>query len=137
MKAKKLDELFQNMAPWFEEKIPNHRLQNDVAGRVWFLKAVGYTDKLILSDLREVTDRTDLNEKYVERYLEEDTKKRKGVSALKVEISGLYSFTKSFVQRYKGRIHFYRDDLSQKGKRNMCNVGQAAGLLHTFSENLD
>lgn len=137
MNATNLDELFQAMAPWFEEKIPERRLENDVAGRVWFLKAVNYTDKLILRDLREVTDREDLNKEYVERYLEEDAKKRKGVSALKVEISGLYSFTKSFVQRYKGRMHFYRDDLSQKGKRNMCNVGLAAGLLHTFRENLD
>ena len=64
-------------------------------------------------------------------------KARKGISALKAEISALYSFDKCFIQRHKGRLHFYRDDLSQKGARNMYPVGMAVGLQEEFKQNLD
>jgi len=62
--------------------------------------------------------------------------KAQGISALKVEIGALYSFNKCFVQRYKGRMHYYRDDLSQKGARNMASCAQAQALLDEFEKNL-
>lgn len=134
---KTLKELMEKLAPWFEKEIPDARVKNDQDGRKWFLKSVNYEKELKLEDLREYTDRQQLNDDYKERYLEDDVKARKGVSALKIEISALYSFNKCFVQRYKGRLHYYRDDLSQKGARNMATVGQGMGLLEEFTTNLD
>lgn len=133
-----LKKLLTKLAPWFETSIPSARVgSNDADGRKWLLKELGYSDKLTLEDLKEVTDRDELNELYVDRHKEKTPKARKGISALKVEISALYSFNKCFVQRHKGRLHFYRDDLSQKGARNTASVGQALGLHREFKQNLN
>jgi len=133
-----LDALMNLFAEWFETTIPNSRVNDkDSEGRTWCTKAVDYKDKLTLSDLKKFTDRKDLNKDYADRYKNTDVKSRKGISALKVEISALYGFNKCFVERHKGRLHFYRDDLSQKGARNMRAVGQAMGLFAEFKKNLD
>jgi hypothetical protein len=133
---KTLKELNDTLAKWFEDKIPDARLSNDTEGREWITKAVEYSDKFTLEDLQKATDREQLNSEYIKRY-KETKPERKGISALKVEVSALYSFNKCFVQRYKGRMHFYRDDLSQKGARNMHAVGKAMGLFGIFKKNLD
>jgi hypothetical protein len=133
---KTLEELNKDLAKWFEDKIPDARLSNDTEGREWVTKALNYSDPFKLENLQKATDRSKLNQEYKERY--KDTQpERKGISALKVEISALYSFNKCFVQRYKGRIHFYRDDLSQKGARNMHAVAKAMALFGIFKKNLD
>lgn len=133
-----LKKLGIKLKSWVGEAVPKAREEsNDTSGRDWFLKKIEYEDKLILKDLREVTDRTELNEQYVDRYKNTDPKSRKGISALKAEVSALYSFNKSFVQRYKGRMHFYRDDLSQKGARNMASMGQAVGTHSEFKQQLN
>jgi alpha-amylase/alpha-mannosidase (GH57 family) len=137
MIAKKLEQLMKKIAPWFEKTIPEARLSNDVEGRTWFMKDVQYTDTLKLEDLKKATDRESLNSDYKERFNQEKVKSRKGISAIKTEISALYSFNKCFVQRYKGRMHFYRDDLSQKGARNMRAAAQAMGVFNEFKKNLD
>jgi hypothetical protein len=134
---KKISDVLFDIADLFESSIPEARLANDFRGRTWFLKAIDYSKKLILADLRKITDSEDLNKEYRTRYKDEDPKSRKGLSAVKAEVSMLYSFKKSFVQRYKGRIHFYRDDLSQKGARVMATAGQAHGLFELFKKNLD
>lgn len=135
---KKIDDLFKAIATWLEQEIVRVRLgSNDANGRPWFLKNIGYKDTLKLEDLRKATDRKPLNDKYKQRFLEKDVKSRKGISALKIEISGLYSFNKSFVQRYKGRMHFYRDDLAQKNKRNMCAVANSMGVFVAFRQEQD
>jgi hypothetical protein len=133
-----LKDLIQKLANWIEIAIPQARtLTKDAEGRDWFLRSVGYDKKLILEDLRNFTDRSNLNKQYDDRFKDTNLKSRKGISALKVEISALYSFNKCFVQRYKGRMHYYRDDLSQKGARTMCAAGQAMGLFSEFKKNLD
>ena len=133
-----LKKLIDKLIPWFESIIPDARVkENDSSGRTWFLKAIAYDKELILSDLKMYTDRSELNKEYSSRFYVEEVKGRKGLSAIKIEISSLYSFNKCFVQRYKGRLHFYRDDLSQKGKRNLSTVGQAMGILKEFKKNLD
>jgi hypothetical protein len=134
---KKIADALKDLAKQFEATIPAARLKNDSAGRTWFLKAINYSKKLILEDLRKITDSEDLNKDYRTRYKDEDPKSRKGLSAIKAEVSMLYSFKKSFVQRYKGRLHFYRDDLSQKGARIMATAGQSHGLFELFKKNLD
>jgi hypothetical protein len=134
---KKIEDILFFIADLFESAIPEARLGNDSRGRTWFLKAIDYSKTLVLKDLREVVDTKDLNKEYRTRYKNEDTQSRKGISAIKAEISMLYSFKKCFVQRYKGRLHFYRDDLSQKGARNMATAGQAHGLFELFKKNLD
>lgn len=134
---KKIEDVLFFIADLFESTIPEARLGNDSRGRTWFLKAIEYTKTLRLKDLRSVVDTKDLNEEYRSRYKNEDLQSRKGISALKAEVSMLYSFKKSFVQRYKGRLHFYRDDLSQKGARTMATAGQGHGLFELFKKNLD
>lgn len=134
---KTINDLLKELALLFEYVIPQARKGNDARGRTWFLKAIGYTKKITLKDLRSVVDTKDLNKEYRDRYKNEEVASRKGISAIKAEISMLYSFKKSFVQRYKGRLHFYRDDLSQKGARTMATAGQAHGLFKHFKKNLD
>jgi hypothetical protein len=64
-----LKKLLTKLAPWFESSIPSARTgSNDSAGRRWLLKELGYIDKLTLEDLKEATDRDELNERYVDRY---------------------------------------------------------------------
>lgn len=134
---KTLSQLAEKIAPWFESMIPGARLGKDARGRPWFLKSVGFGGALKLGALRKVTDHKGLNGLYLSRYKEEKVKDRKGISALKQEISALYSFRKCFVQRFKGRLHFYRDDTCQKAKRNMQCVGKAVGKFEKFKEKLD
>ena len=132
-----LDQLGQKMATLLTDTIVESRMSNDGNGREWALKKLDYSQQLKLEQLKEHVKRDSQNGQYVGRYKVKDAKSRKGISALKVEISALYSFSKCFVQRYKGRMHYYRDDLSQKGKRNMTMVGKAVGLWEEFKENLD
>lgn len=134
----KLEDLMKIFVDWLEVAIPGSRVNTkDAAGRSWFLKTAKYDKTLTLPDLRNFTDRNELNGQYADRFKTEELKGRKGISALKVEISALYGFNKCLVQRHKGRIHYYRDDLSQKGARNMCSVGQSMGLFDEFKKNLD
>jgi len=134
---KKFHELLKKFEVWMQTEIPTGRVsQNDATGRSWFLTSVKYKDTLKLEDLRGYTDRSELNSKFKERYLKTDVKSAKGMSALKVEISCLYSFNKCFVQRYKGRLHYYRDDLSQKGARNLASCAQAQALFDEFDKNM-
>ena len=133
----KFHKLLKKFGAWMQTDIPTGRVEeNDATGRTWFLSSVEYKDTLKLKDLRGYTDRKSLNEEFTRRYLETDVQKAQGISALKVEISALYSFNKCFVQRYKGRMHYYRDDLSQKGARNMASCAQAQALLNEFEKNL-
>lgn len=134
---KKFGELLKKFEVWMQTEIPVGRVaENDATGRTWFLSSIEYTKTLKLQDLREFTDRSDLNREFVQRYLNADVKSAKGISALKVEISALYSFNKCFVQRYKGRLHYYRDDLSQKGIRNMASCAQAQSMFEEFDKNM-
>ena len=138
MEAKSLDELMEAIKSWYETDIPQGRVIDlDAHGRNWFLDSISWDKTLKLEDLRKATDRTQLNQEYIERFNETDPKARKGISADKLEISQLYSFNKSFVQRYKSRLQYYRDDLSQKGARNMYNVSQSMSIFKEFKQNLD
>ena len=130
--------LIYTIEKWFINLIPDNRVKsNDSKGRAWILKALEYDKTFKLEDLREYTDRRQLNQQYVAAYQVEDPQQRKGISGLKADISSLYSFNKCFVQRYKGRMHYYRDDLSQKGQRNMRTVAQSLHLLELFKTNLE
>jgi hypothetical protein len=133
----KILDLLKDFATLFEKTIPEARLKKDADGREWFLTSIGYENSLKLEDLRKVVKTQEMNQEYRARYKNEDPQSRKGISAIKAEISMLYSFKKSFVQRYKGRLHYYRDDLAQKGARTMATAGQASGLFEAFKKNLD
>jgi hypothetical protein len=138
MAIKTLKDLLEDKYPkWIEEHIPEKRLKNDSEGRRWFLKSIGYSEDLKQESLRKYTDRDSLNAEFVQRYKVEEVKKRKGISALKVEISALYAFSKCFVQRYRSRMLYYKDDLSQKKGRINHSIGQAYGLFRAFKKYLD
>lgn len=134
---KSLSALLKKFAAWMQTEIPVGRVsENDATGRTWFLSSLEYDKTLLPKDIREYVDRKDLNKEFVKRYLNMDVKSAKGVSSIKVEISALYSFSKCFSQRYKSRIQYYRDDLSQKGARNMAACGQAQALFEAFDKNM-
>lgn len=137
MIADKLEQLLEKIKVWFEKDIPPRRLQNDKPGRLWYTDSVGWGEDFKLEPLRKATDREGLNSEYVTRFKEEKPNARKGISALKLEISQLYSFNKCWVQRYKSRMQYYKDDLSQKRYRNMYNVWQSFAVFKTFKDKLD
>ena len=138
MEAKSLDELLSTIKSWYETDIPTSRaIDLDANGRNWFLDSIGWDKTLKLGDLRKATDRSELNQDYVTKFKETDPKAKKGVSAIKLEISQLHSFNKCFVQRYKSRLQYYRDDLSQKSSRTLYNVGQSVAIFKEFKQNLE
>jgi len=137
MIADKLEQLFDKIKIWFEKDIPENRLQIDSPGRLWYTDSVGWEEDFKMETLREATDRESLNSEYVTRFKEEMPKARKGISALKLEISQLYSFNKAWVQRYKSRMQYYQDDLGQKKFRNMYCVWQSFATFKQFKEYLD
>jgi hypothetical protein len=134
---KSLSTLLNVLKIWFERTIVNSRMKLDSEGRTWVINTLGYKGAFKLTELNGFTQRAGLNRMYLQRFIVLDPKSRKGISAIKAEISSLYSFQKCFTQRFKGRMHFYRDDLSQKGRRNMSTVGRSFGIYSEFKENLD
>jgi hypothetical protein len=134
---KSIEEILKTLNEWCTAYIPTYRLINDTGGRPWYIEATDFQGPFKLEELSNVTDRDDLNKEFKQRFFEKDVKAKKGVSAIKLEISAMYSYNKCFVQRYKGRLHFYRDDLSQKGARIMAAAGQSHGLFKEFKKNLD
>lgn len=132
MQVKELKELFQKIKKWYEEDIPDKREQNDQQGRRWYTDSLPWDKSLKVSDLKKATDRQQLNQEYVQRWKEKKPQSRKGVSAHKLEISQLYSFNKTFVQRYKSRLRYYQDDTSQKKARIMFNVWQSFSIFDRF-----
>lgn len=133
-----IDDLLTDLASWMETEIPEARLKNDAEkGRPWFLKSIGYSSGLSLSELREIVNTGPLNEDFRQKYDIKDNKARKGISAIKAEISMLHSFKRSFVERHKTRMQYYADDLSQKSSRNMAAVGLSFGVFSEFRKNLE
>jgi hypothetical protein len=120
-----------------EEEITTKRLSNDKDGRPSFLKSIGYSDKLDTSSLRGIVNLQELDNKFREANSVTDNKSRKGISAIKAEISMLYSFKRSFVERYKGRMQYYATDMGQKGNRNMAAAGLSLGIFSEFRANLE
>lgn len=138
MAIETLKDLLEKKYPkWIEEKIPERRLMNDYLGRPSFLKTIEYGGNLTQDTLRTFVNRSELNSEFKARYKVDEVEKRKGISALKTEISALYSFSKCFVQRYRSRMVYYKDDLSQKGARLPHTIGQAYGLFRAFKKYLD
>jgi hypothetical protein len=132
MQVKLLRELFEKIKKWYEEDVPDKREQNDKEGRRWYTDSIQWDKPLKVEDLKKATDRQQLNQEYVQRWKEEKPPARKGVSAHKLEISQLYSFNKTFVQRYKSRLRYYQDDTSQKKARVMYNVWQSFAIFDRF-----
>jgi hypothetical protein len=132
-----IDSLLEAMSKWMEEEIPKKRLSNDKDGRPSFLTSIGYSGKLDTSSLRGIVSLQELDNKFREVNSVTDNKSRKGISAIKAEISMLYSFKRSFVERYKGRMQYYATDMGQKGNRNMAAAGLSLGIFSEFRSNLE
>jgi hypothetical protein len=132
MQVKTLQELFQKIKTWYETDIPTKREQNDKEGRRWYTDSLPWDKPLKVEDLKKATNRETLNTEYVQRWKEQSPTMRKGVSAHKLEISQLYSWNKTFVQRYKSRLRYYQDDTSQKKGRIMFNVWQSMAIFDRF-----
>jgi hypothetical protein len=132
-----IDDLLGAVSTWMEDDIPAKRMKNDSEGRPWFLKNIAYSGKLTPSDLQKVVGFSDLDRRFRSTYEVKDNKSRKGISAIKAEISMLYGFRRSFVERYKGRLQYYATDMGQKGHRNMAAVGLSIGIFSEFRSNLE
>lgn len=127
-----LKQLFDKIKGWYETEIPKRREQNDQPGRLWYTDHLPWDKPLKVQELKKATDRKPLNQEYVTRWKEDKPPARKGVSAHKLEISQLYSWNKTFVQRYKTRLHYYQDDTSFKSARVMYNVWQSYSIFDRF-----
>jgi hypothetical protein len=136
MIANTLEDLVKKIKTWVAVDTPKSMVEQGKP-RKWFLSSVEYTDTLKMEDMRKVTDREKLNSDYKDRFEETDPKSRKGISAIKLEISQLYSFNRCFIQRYQPRLQYYRADLSQKGARNIYNAWQSTAIFLKFKQKLD
>jgi hypothetical protein len=136
MIADTLEKLVEKIKDWLETDAPTSMYQSGQP-RKWFLSSVKYKDTLKMEDMRKATDREKLNSEYKTRFEENDPKSRKGISALKLEISQLYSFNRCLIQRYQPRLQYYRADLSQKGARNIYNSWQSIAVFLKFKQKLD
>ena len=130
--------LINGFVQWFTTTIPTGRLAGDSnPTRIWYTKALGYKLGFDQSSLQTVTDRTALNAEIIARNAIQDVNKKQGIQALKTEIDNMYSFQKCFVARHRTRLQYYRDDLSQKGYRNMYAVNLSADNLQLLQTLLD
>jgi hypothetical protein len=126
---KKLLDLLSSWPTYLNSIADNRTLSGDsgqsvgkfstTPGRPWFIQSIGYTLNLYLKNLQTVTDRTQLNTDIANRAAIKDVNSKQGISAKRVELAQLYSFQKCFVARHKTRLQYYRDDLAQKGYRNL------------------
>lgn len=132
MEATELRTLFETIKKWYEEDVPDKREQNDQEGRRWYTDSINWDKDLKVATLKKSTNREALNSEYTDRFKEDKPDSRRGISAHKLEISQLYSFTKTFVQRYKSRYRYYQDDTSQKKARIMYNVWQSFAVFERF-----
>ena len=87
-----------------------------------FLESIGYDQKsLSFEDIATFFDRASLNAEYVARF----GKGKKPYSYIQSEINFIYGMQKCVVARYKNRMGYYRDALSQKGVRTQIAVNYA------------
>lgn len=132
-----IDDLLTAMSKWMEEGVPSRRMKNDSEGRPSFLKSIGYSGKLDSKGLQGIVSLSSLDQRFRSVDGVKNNKARKGVSAIKAEISMLYSFKRSFVERYKSRLQYYATDMGQKGNRNMAAAGLSLGIFSEFRSNLE
>ena len=87
-----------------------------------FLQSIGYDqESLSFADIATFFDRTALNAEYKDRF----GKGKKPYSYIQSEINFIYGMHKCVVARYKNRMGYYRDALSQKGVRTQVVVNHA------------
>lgn len=132
----KIEELLRNYNQWATDVV-NLRLDNKEKSRDWLYKQLGLTYTPELKKLQEFFDRTAQNEEYVKRYNEESIPAKKPHAWYQTEINMIYSFHKCFAMRYNTRLQYYRNDMSQKGKRNITAINQALAkfmLLRDMAE---
>jgi len=126
------------LVPWFTVQIPTGRLNGDsTPTRTWFTDAIGFKLNFTQKNLQTITDRSSLNTEYIARAAVINVNQKKGIQALKIEIDQLYSFQKCFVARHRSRLLSYRDDLSQKGYRNMYALNLSCDNFQLLQSLLD
>lgn len=133
---KSLGDLINGFTKWFTQSIPQSRLTGDNNPRLWYTKAIDYTLDFTQANLQTVTDRSILNSDYNSRLQIKNVNQKQGGQSIKIELNELYSFQKCFVARHRTRIQYYRDDLSQKGYRNMYAVALSYDNFQLLQTNL-
>ncbi len=130
-----IKDLNTELATWLETNIVQSRMTGDRT-RQWCVDALSFSGSMDQAGLRTVVDKTELNTVYATAYQSNNPNEKKDFVLTKVEIALLYSFLKCFVMRHKTRIMCYRDDLSQKGARNMYTVGLSENFLDQLRQTL-
>ena len=130
-----IKECVVRITDWMSKDLVQARMTDD-GKRPWFIRPEDTAD-FKRESLRKYTDRTDINQEFKERFRVKDAPSRKGISALQVEVGMLYGITNCVVQRYRGRLHYYRADLTQKAARIPAAAGQALNHFRQFKKNLD
>ncbi len=118
--------------------IPDTRqVSGDAFGRNWWLIFIKFTKAVNQKNLNTITDRSTLNNLIPSRLAVQNVNGKQGVAHLEVELDYLYSVQKCFIAREKTRIGYYRDDLSQKGKRHLYVNHVALDNLNYIGNRLD
>jgi hypothetical protein len=129
-----IEDLIETYQKYVKDILVENRVKNDEQGYEWTYKGLEYKDKLELKAFQKFFDRTDQNDKYVERFKEQETKQRKPTAWYQNEINMIYSFHKCFAMRNQTRLQYYRNDLSQKGARNYSSINNAIGKFLMYRE---
>jgi len=123
----RIEELIKKFHAWIIEDVVKPRMENKEMGRNWAYAELGYTKELSTADYQSFFERGNLNDEYVRRYLQQFIPTKQAHAMLQPEINMIYSFHKCFAMRNATRLQYYRNDLSQKAKRNLTAVNQAIG----------
>lgn len=136
----KIEELIKKYLSWFKtdtNSVEQLRLANKEKGREWCYKALGYDKNLTLKDYQTFFNRKEQNDEYVKRHNVKDIPSKKPHAWYQTDINMIYSFHKCFAMRNATRLQYYRNDLSQKGKRTSTAVNQAIGKYQVMRDNAE
>lgn len=126
----RIQELIQKFQDWAKGKIVKLRVENKEQGYTFHAKAIGFDKELTLGEFQNFFTRKKLNDEYMKRFKNTDIPSKQACAWYQTEINMFYSYHKCFAMRHRGRLEYYRSDLSQKGARaySTINIGMARFL---------
>jgi hypothetical protein len=132
----KVEDLIKKYHKWTDANVKS-RLTNAENGREWVYKNLEYTDDLTTKKYQDFFDRNDQNEEYHKRFINRNVPSKKPHGWYQNEINMIYGFHKCFAMRNATRLQYYRNDLSQKGARNLTAVNHAIGKFLFYKEHAE
>jgi len=90
---------------------------------------LGFDKTITSANIRAHFDRQDLNTAFVERYVQQDLRKKQDHLSYGAEIDLVYGFSKAFAARHRTRLQLYADDWANKKVRNPSAVNYGYGAF--------